>query len=1357
VINHYPNESVPSLAVGGEVAVVNRSESYLGAGWFLSGVERIHCVDCSTGGSRFLWVGADGSTRVYEPPVNGSWTYWVATHPDRRRDTLKLVGSEYHLRTPAGDSVYFNGAGLHIRTVNRLGQATQFTWGPLGLEAVHAPGGGPGTGPSWTLAWDYPAGLVQTISAVAPGAPTRTTHLTFGTRRRTTAITDPDSGSVQFAYPDSQTLINRHRDRRGTYVYFGYNGYRKLIASRLQMGASPNDSVDAVLTYTPVEVQGLALDGATAGSPVLTVRAYTRIDGPRGDVADQVLVWHSPRGAVSRVRDPLGAETHLEYANPLFPTLPTRMAADGAPTVNVQYDARGRVDKVTTLNVLDDGRDLVTAYGYDDLWDAPDTVRSYERTGSGPLVALAGGAAYAAYDSQTGNVLWRQQGDDPARRVTFGYVASGSARGLPLWVRRPSGVPGQTARDSLVYDANGNLSRTVSPLGFLTLHYRDALGRDTLTVSPTTAVGAVTEAGVLATGVRRRVTYSIMDRVTHTMRIGPALTQDGAIGYIPTTTGADTLTVETTFDAGGLPLVVARYASPDTAHVATVATTYTYDAAGRVKTETHGLVQRRYEYDLAGNVVAMVTPRGHRITSTYDAGGRLVRRVVPGVSYPRECPSSTSPCVHSYPYHPTAGGGALAIPEEWTDLRYDAAGRLAWTANRDTVVWRSFFPNGALQTDSISLRSLQGTEFAPEHRYGIAYGYRVGGQVSSVQHPSLAGPQNTDLFTHDAATGAVASMTSRLGHVFEFKRNAAGQLTSLRAPGYTDSTVYDLGGRVVRRLELGATGDVVDLDSLVYDARGKVIDVYANGQSRARQWYSGSGMLVGTNWQNTYNPAVQQEAFGMDAMGNMSWRRSGNGGTTPQFNVHQYTYHPTLAAVTVVELTNLNDPMSGYLPERSTREYDAAGNVTWSVFEAMGELGNGTIGPIRDQRGRSYYDAADRIRYYHEQDLRGGLTIDVQGVFEEYRYDPLGRRVLVDTRTKEICTSNAFRCTSATTRFVWAGSHLLWEIKRYSESPGETAGEAGAYGTVGYTHGGGIDRPLVITKNGQSVLPHMNWRGEFARGTYPSGASSDCPVGSTTNCTLIAWPGWRTTAWYRDPSEPDIRTWWGSLSTGKYDASGRTYMRNREYDPATGQFTQMDPIGLAGGLSSYGFAGGDPVNNFDPFGTQVECKMEGDQEVCPVKLDAMTVVASPRGRAPAPVRHFVEGVGSYFRGGYRFVRHVGRQSGLMGECEYQRTWTEDRMLVEAAEYLRTPEGAKVAYEAGMSYLSNNKARVAGRLTTGLVVTKLTNGAGIFVSAMAIFGDIRYSAERGRGTLEELADAAVGGDVGSALHPACARS
>jgi RHS repeat-associated protein len=137
---------------------------------------------------------------------------------------------------------------------------------------------------------------------------------------------------------------------------------------------------------------------------------------------------------------------------------------------------------------------------------------------------------------------------------------------------------------------------------------------------------------------------------------------------------------------------------------------------------------------------------------------------------------------------------------------------------------------------------------------------------------------------------------------------------------------------------------------------------------------------------------------------------------------------------------------------------------------------------------------------------------------------------------------------------------------------------------VSYFHAGGIDRPLVITKDGQSIIPHQNWRGQFARGTYPSGTRSDYPPGVTSGCTPIQWPGERTSARHELEPDPNIQNWFGGLVDGMRDASGQMYKRNRYYDPKTGQFTQPDPIGLAGGLNAYGFADGDPVSYSDPYG-----------------------------------------------------------------------------------------------------------------------------------------------------------------------------
>jgi RHS repeat-associated protein len=156
---------------------------------------------------------------------------------------------------------------------------------------------------------------------------------------------------------------------------------------------------------------------------------------------------------------------------------------------------------------------------------------------------------------------------------------------------------------------------------------------------------------------------------------------------------------------------------------------------------------------------------------------------------------------------------------------------------------------------------------------------------------------------------------------------------------------------------------------------------------------------------------------------------------------------------------------------------------------------------------------------------------------------------------------------------------------------------------VSYTHGGGIDRPLVITKGATSIVPHQNWRGQFSLGTYGAGPQqgqrSDCPSGVVTGCTPIMWPGERTTARHELSKDSRIQNWFGGLVDGMRDASGQMYMRNRYYDPASGQFTQPDPIGLAGGLNAYGFANGDPVSYSDSYGL---CALSSAQDSIPKGL-----------------------------------------------------------------------------------------------------------------------------------------------------------
>lgn len=49
-------------------------------------------------------------------------------------------------------------------------------------------------------------------------------------------------------------------------------------------------------------------------------------------------------------------------------------------------------------------------------------------------------------------------------------------------------------------------------------------------------------------------------------------------------------------------------------------------------------------------------------------------------------------------------------------------------------------------------------------------------------------------------------------------------------------------------------------------------------------------------------------------------------------------------------------------------------------------------------------------------------------------------------------------------------------------------------------------------------------------------------------------------------------------------------MRNRWYEPLSGRFLSEDPMGLAGGVNSYIFAGNDPIDGWDPSGLQSDCE-----------------------------------------------------------------------------------------------------------------------------------------------------------------------
>jgi RHS repeat-associated protein len=63
-----------------------------------------------------------------------------------------------------------------------------------------------------------------------------------------------------------------------------------------------------------------------------------------------------------------------------------------------------------------------------------------------------------------------------------------------------------------------------------------------------------------------------------------------------------------------------------------------------------------------------------------------------------------------------------------------------------------------------------------------------------------------------------------------------------------------------------------------------------------------------------------------------------------------------------------------------------------------------------------------------------------------------------------------------------------------------------------------------------------------------------------------------------EPSEGTTNTETGYTGASTPNGTGGfAYFRNRWYDPKTGKFLTQDPIGLAGGVNLYSYAGSNPV------------------------------------------------------------------------------------------------------------------------------------------------------------------------------------
>jgi RHS repeat-associated protein len=90
---------------------------------------------------------------------------------------------------------------------------------------------------------------------------------------------------------------------------------------------------------------------------------------------------------------------------------------------------------------------------------------------------------------------------------------------------------------------------------------------------------------------------------------------------------------------------------------------------------------------------------------------------------------------------------------------------------------------------------------------------------------------------------------------------------------------------------------------------------------------------------------------------------------------------------------------------------------------------------------------------------------------------------------------------------------------------------------------------------------------------------------STSSYEAYGKKGGEFTSFGTAPTHHDPSGFGGQFGYYTDTETGLLCLTHRYYDPGTGKFINRDPIGYGGGMNLYGFAGGNPVNESDPNGT----------------------------------------------------------------------------------------------------------------------------------------------------------------------------
>lgn len=598
-------------------------------------------------------------------------------------------------------------------------------------------------------------------------------------RERISKITYPDGMSEWFSY-NSQHLLAKHRDLRGTVTTFTYDKDKNLISKKIGNKKNLHYDYENGLLISKTDAKGYTTRYRynDLGQRIATIDAAGR----------ETLYEYDLSGKLLKVTDPLGgSKTYTYNCND---QLCSATDENGNITTYIYNDNR----KPEKIVFADDTVILLEYDAEDQLIGKVDregnaTLYGYDPAGRLISVQLPDGKVVEYSYDAVGNLVKEAYSD--GMEITYTYDVLGN---------RLTTTDSQGNQMRYQYDCRSRIIREVNPFGGATLYQyspagdllseRDPLGHQT--VYTYDAYGN----RMSVCDPRGNVTRYIYDSNDHLVAM------------------TDPLGNSTYYEYNNCNQLIGRTNPKNQKEQ------YRYDAAGRLVGYTDAKENWMYlYYDAVGNLKTLCDRKNNeRFKITYDSMNRPV-------SILDVFDHETMDLLGS-PQEPFEDGTKGFEKEKNGKVFYDLAGRVVAYEKDDDMVHITYDENGNLHTvadqNGISYREYDAlnrlVSYTASDGKTIGYRYDPTGNLTAIIYPD----QTEVLYSYDANHNLV-SVTDWAGRSTWYLYDANDQVIGVtKTNGQVLTMIYDEAGQLISQVEGFAGGETLSSVEYEYDALGRI-------------------------------------------------------------------------------------------------------------------------------------------------------------------------------------------------------------------------------------------------------------------------------------------------------------------------------------------------------------------------------------------------------------------------------------------------------------------------------------------------------------------------------------------------------